>query len=105
MRVGVAAAIVDGTRVEGDVEVEDGRVAAVGLPGGGAGIAAPGFVDLQVNGFGGVDLLAEPERAGEIATALARTGVTAWQPTLITDAPERTLAALRAIAAGGPVGV
>jgi N-acetylglucosamine-6-phosphate deacetylase len=51
MRVGVAAAIVDGTRVEGDVEVEDGRVAAVGLAGGGAGIAAPGFVDLQVNGF------------------------------------------------------
>jgi N-acetylglucosamine-6-phosphate deacetylase len=105
MRVGVAAAIVDGTRVEGDVEVEDGRVAAVGLAGGGAGIAAPGFVDLQVNGFAGVDLLTEPERAGEIATALARTGVTAWQPTLITDAPERTLAALRAIAAPGAVGV
>ena len=105
MRLGVAAAIVDGSRVEGDVEVADGRVVSVGGAGGGSGLAVPGFVDLQVNGFAGVDLLAEPERAPELATALARTGVTAWQPTLITDAPERTLAALRAIAAPGVVGV
>jgi N-acetylglucosamine-6-phosphate deacetylase len=105
MRVGVAAAIVEGVRVDGDVEVEDGRIAAVGLAGEGEGIAVPGLVDLQVNGFAGVDLLAEPERAPALAAALARTGVTAWQPTLITAAPEQTLAALRSIAGPGVVGV
>jgi N-acetylglucosamine-6-phosphate deacetylase len=105
VRLGVAAAIVDGSRVEGDVEVADGRVAAVGLAGGGSGLAVPGLVDLQVNGYGGVDLLEEPERAPDLAAALARAGVTAWQPTLITDAPERTLAALRTIEAPGVVGV
>jgi N-acetylglucosamine-6-phosphate deacetylase len=105
MRLGVAAALVDGSVVDGDVEVEAGRIAAVGLAGGGTGIAVPGFVDLQVNGFAGVDLLAEPDRAAEVAAALARIGVTAWQPTLITDAPERTLAAQRALTAPGVVGV
>jgi N-acetylglucosamine-6-phosphate deacetylase len=106
MRLGVAAALVDGTRVEGDVEVEDGRIAAVGVAaGGGSGLAVPGFVDLQVNGFGGVDLLTEPGRAPDAAAALARTGVTAWQPTLITDAPDRIAAALRAIDAPGVIGV
>jgi N-acetylglucosamine-6-phosphate deacetylase len=106
MRLGVASALVDGARVEGDVEVDDGRIAAVGIAGGGgSGLAVPGFVDLQVNGFGGVDLLTEPGRAGEAAAALARTGVTAWQPTLITDSPERILAALRAIDAPGVIGV
>src|SRR5918995_966284 len=89
MRLGVAAAIVDRAR----------------LAGAGSGVAIPGLVDLQVNGFAGVDLLLEPERAPELARALARTGVTAWQPTLITDAPERTLRALRTIAAPGAVGV
>jgi len=106
MRLGVAAALVDGARVEGDVEVRDGRIAAVGLAGqGGSGLAVPGFVDLQVNGFGGVDLLTEPGRAPEAAAALARSGVTAWQPTLITDAPDRTRTALREIDAPGVIGV
>ena len=36
----------------------DGLIAGVGLAGGGGrGLAVPGFVDLQVNGFGGVDFL------------------------------------------------
>jgi N-acetylglucosamine-6-phosphate deacetylase len=70
--------------VAGDVEVIDGRVAAVGVGApGGSKIAAPGFVDLQVNGYAGVDFSA-PEEAG-YATAravLLRDGVTAFQPTL-----------------------
>jgi N-acetylglucosamine-6-phosphate deacetylase len=54
---------------------------------------APGFIDLQVNGFAGVDFQAADaeayRRAGE---ALLATGVTAFQPTFIT-APEVDLAA------------
>ena len=53
MRLGVEAALVEGRLVPGDVSVDDGLVTAVGLDGPGCGIAAPGFVDLQVNGFGG----------------------------------------------------
>jgi N-acetylglucosamine-6-phosphate deacetylase len=59
MRLGVSAALVDGVLVSGDVAVADGVIEAVGLPGASGGdIAAPGFVDLQVNGFAGVDLMA-----------------------------------------------
>jgi N-acetylglucosamine-6-phosphate deacetylase len=61
----------------------------------------PGFVDLQVNGFGGVDFLdADADgyrRAGE---ALLETGVTAYLPTLITSPEEQLLAAMREIPAG-----
>jgi N-acetylglucosamine-6-phosphate deacetylase len=103
MRLGVTAALVDGMLLPGDVAVEDGVVTAVGVGvGGGQGIAAPGFVDLQVNGFAGVDFQgADSEaylRAGE---ALLATGVTAFQPTFIT-APEVDLAtALRAMPVEG----
>jgi N-acetylglucosamine-6-phosphate deacetylase len=99
VRLGVAAALVRGELVAGDVEVDDGVVVDIGLAGGVPGrIAVPGFVDLQVNGFGGVDFLAASTedyvRAGE---ALLSTGVTAYQPTFIT-APEATIAeALRAL--------
>jgi N-acetylglucosamine-6-phosphate deacetylase len=105
MRLGVEAAIVEGVLLPGDVEVEDGRVAAVALDGRpGRGLAVPGFVDLQVNGFGGVDFAnadaAAYRRAGE---ALLQTGVTAFQPTLVT-APEADLvAALREVPAD-PIG-
>jgi N-acetylglucosamine-6-phosphate deacetylase len=61
-------------------------------------VAVPGLVDLQVNGYAGVDLLTEPERAREVADALAEGGVTAWQPTLITSPTEQVLEATRALA-------
>jgi N-acetylglucosamine-6-phosphate deacetylase len=86
MRLGVAAALVGGELLGGDVEVIDGRVAAVGLgtPRGG-GIAAPGFVDLQVNGYAGVDFSAPGEDGYAVAgAALLRAGVTAFQPTIVT---------------------
>jgi N-acetylglucosamine-6-phosphate deacetylase len=92
VRLGVEAALVRGELVPGDVDVEDGVVTAVGLANGSRGcVAVPGFVDLQVNGFAGVDFLsasrADYGRAGE---ALLEGGVTAFQPTFIT-APESTL--------------
>jgi N-acetylglucosamine-6-phosphate deacetylase len=100
VRLGVEAAVVRGELVLGDVEVRDGLIEGVGLAGAGAGIAAPGFVDLQVNGYGGIDLLSEPERWREVDAMLAELGVTTWQPTLISAPPDRTLRALRAIKVG-----
>ena len=94
MKLGVEAALVRGEFVRGDVDVHDGVVTAVGLATAArGGVAVPGFVDLQVNGYAGVDFLAasraDYERAGE---ALLEGGVTAYQPTFIT-APEETLVA------------
>ena len=72
------------------------------------GLLAPGFVDLQVNGGGGVLLNAEPTVRGiaAIARAHARHGTTAILPTLITDAPAVTAAAIgaarQALAEGVP---
>ncbi len=49
MRLGVARAVSEGTIVDGDVEVEDGRVSAVGVaPSGRSGIAIPGFSKANV---------------------------------------------------------
>jgi N-acetylglucosamine-6-phosphate deacetylase len=98
-RLGVQAALVDGVFVAGDVEVVDGCIAAVGVAApGGRGFAVPGFVDLQVNGFGGVDFLdadtAGYRRAGD---ALLETGVTAYLPTLITSPEAQVLAAAREV--------
>ena len=98
MKLGVAASVVDGSLVRGDVEIEDGRVAAVGLPGGRTGLAIPGLVDLQVNGFRGVDVLqATSGEILELGVELARTGVLWYQPTLITAPPELTRLALASI--------
>jgi len=102
MRLGVEAAIVEGDLLRGDVEVADGRIVAVGLaPTRGGGIAAPGFVDLQVNGYAGIDFAAADaagyKAAGE---ALLEGGVTAYQPTLITAPEDSLIAALREVPAG-----
>jgi len=99
VRLGVQAALVDGQLLPGDVELVDGVVARYGLASAnGQGIAAPGFVDLQVNGFGGVDFLeADSEAYGRAGEALLETGVTAYLPTLITTPEEELLAALHAI--------
>jgi N-acetylglucosamine-6-phosphate deacetylase len=102
MKLGVAAALINGILVQGDVEVQEGLVVGYGLAGrNGRGVAAPGFVDLQVNGFGGVDFLdadtAAYARAGE---ALLETGVTAYLPTLITSPENQILAAMREVPLG-----
>jgi len=56
------------------------------------GMIAPGFVDLQVNGGGGVMLNDAPsvEAIRTICAAHAPFGTTALLPTLITDTPELT---------------
>lgn len=96
-RLGVRASF-DGTRlVAGDVLVADGRVAAIGVqpPAQSDLIAVPGLVDLQVNGFAGVDLqVADLDGFRAVGRALAATGVTAYQPTIITAARPQTERAL-----------
>jgi N-acetylglucosamine-6-phosphate deacetylase len=98
VRLGVEAAVVDGELIGGDVEIIDDRVAAVGLAGSGRGIAIPGLVDLQVNGFAGVDLAAADEDAyREISRALAASGTTSFQPTFVTASEEALTRALRRV--------
>ncbi|MGC2486760.1 MAG: N-acetylmuramic acid 6-phosphate etherase [Acidimicrobiales bacterium] len=90
-RLGVAAAFVDGSLIEGDVAIHDGEIVAVGLSHPGSGIAIRGLVDAQVNGYAGVDLLnAEVEQILEMGRALERDGVVAYQPTLITSEFDQT---------------
>jgi N-acetylglucosamine-6-phosphate deacetylase len=103
-RLGVKAAIVEGALVRGDLAVEDGRVVAAGLERGGRGrgVAVPGFVDLQVNGFGGVDFaVADADGYRSAGEALLATGVTAFQPTLITAPEGELVAALAEVPSGG----
>ncbi|HTW09505.1 MAG TPA: N-acetylmuramic acid 6-phosphate etherase [Acidimicrobiales bacterium] len=97
-RLGVGRAFVGGRLVPGDVEVADGRVSALGLSGGGTAIAAPGFVDLQVNGYAGVDCAsASLDDMLAMSLALAGHGVTAYQPTLISGDPGVTAASTAVI--------
>ena len=62
------------------------------------GLLAPGFIDLQVNGGGGVLFNEEPSVSGirTICQAHARFGTTALLATLITDTPEITKRAIDA---------
>ena len=66
-----------------------------------AGVLCPGFVDLQVNGGGGVMFNDSPDAATlrRMAKAHRSTGVVALLPTLITDTPDKTEAAIEAVAA------
>jgi N-acetylglucosamine-6-phosphate deacetylase len=98
MRLGVRAALVAGSWVEGDVSVEDGRVAEVGLRAAGRGLAAPGLVDLHVNGIAGVDFLhADADGYARAGRALAAHGVTAYQPTFVSSPPAALIEALRVV--------
>ena len=103
MRLGVAKALVGGEWVDGDVEVRDGRVAAVGVGApSGSRLAVPGLVDLQVNGYAGVDFSAPGEDGYARAGArLLGDGVTAFQPTIVTAPGDEMAAALGHVAAAG----
>lgn len=100
MRLGVAAALVEGEIVPGDVAIDGDVVSAVGIaPAGTSGLAAPGFIDVQVNGYAGIDFLAT-DAAGlqEAGLAMCAAGVTAFQPTLISSPEAAYGPALAAVA-------
>ncbi len=108
-----------GWHTDAAVLIRDGRIVALGaagevpadwartrLPAG--AFLAPGFIDLQVNGGGGVLLNDQPTAEGmrAIARAHRRTGTTACLPTLITDTREQMRAAIAAArSAAGSDGV
>ncbi|MCM2441123.1 N-acetylglucosamine-6-phosphate deacetylase [Agrobacterium vitis] len=93
--------IFDGTRFHDDqaLIVDQGRIAdiisentvpaALARVDAGSALVVPGFIDLQVNGGGGVLLNNQPDLEGirTICAAHARFGTTALLPTLITDHP------------------
>ena len=85
---GKFAAIADDTDVAPDID----RIDATGLR------IVPGFIDLQVNGGGGVLFNDQPDVDGirRICAAHAAYGTTALLSTLITDTPEITQRALQA---------
>ncbi|HVO97689.1 MAG TPA: hypothetical protein VMT15_06460, partial [Bryobacteraceae bacterium] len=63
---------------------------------------ASGFIDIQVNGFAGVDYNspeAPPEEIGRTLRTMFSTGVTRCFPTVITGDPEKMLGALKNLAA------
>jgi N-acetylglucosamine-6-phosphate deacetylase len=91
----------------GYVTIAGGQVADVGAgpPPGPAdielddGVLAPGFVDLQVNGFFGHELMAvRPDGWAEVVSRLPETGTTAFLPTFITAPIEQLTQALGAAA-------
>jgi N-acetylglucosamine-6-phosphate deacetylase len=89
------------------VLVEEGRIAGV-VPAEAAdrrterqeveGLLAPGFIDIQVNGGGGVLFNDQPTVEGirAIGAAHRRYGTTGFLPTLITDRREQMAAAVEA---------
>ncbi len=96
LKAGRAIRFVDGRAREfgPDAEVpRDGEV--VDLSG---DLLTPGYVDLQVNGGGGVMLNNDPsvDTLRRIAMAHRCLGVSVLLPTLITDSPEKTRATIEA---------
>ncbi|MDQ4104356.1 MAG: N-acetylglucosamine-6-phosphate deacetylase [Actinomycetota bacterium] len=90
-----AGVVVEGGRVVdvvADSQVERLRADVTLLD----GLLVPGLVDLQVNGYFGVDLIsATPAEWAAVAARLPGTGVTAFAPTFITGPLDRLTAGLR----------
>lgn len=102
---GRAVLVADG-RIQGVAALADVPADAALTDLGPEAVLAPGFIDWQVNGGGGVMLNDQPTVAGmtTIVAAHRRFGTTRLLPTLITDRPE-VMARLAEAAATLPTGV
>lgn len=66
-----------------------------------SGVLSPGFIDLQINGFGGADFAnCDADQWQAARHDLAQRGVTAIMPTITSDEPSTQL---RNVAAGGKI--
>ncbi|NUP98621.1 MAG: N-acetylglucosamine-6-phosphate deacetylase, partial [Armatimonadetes bacterium] len=100
-----------GTEQVVDVVTTGDRIAGVEAPagscdaGGTDWLLAPGWIDAQVNGYGGFDFNsgvwndqpASVEAAMKVVRLLHRSGTTQLCPTLVTNSPERLTEGLRRI--------
>jgi N-acetylglucosamine-6-phosphate deacetylase len=85
--------------IDGDVIVSIGAASAGAVPE--DQWILPGLVDIQVNGYAGVDLNGpdlDVEAVGRLVRSLHAVGVTRFCPTVCTQSRARMLGALRAIA-------
>src|ERR1035441_3734368 len=107
----IPAAAGTGVLEPGYVAVTAGRVSAVGAgppPGRpdvelATGVLLPGFVDLQVNGYYGVEMsAADPDGWALVRGRLPETGTTAFLPTFITAPLAELAAELRCVASFVP---
>ena len=100
--------LIEGTRILDVLPADDARCRAAQPHDLGGGLLLPGFIDLQVNGGGGVLFNDAPtlEAIRTIGAAHRQFGTTGFLPTLISadlDIVARAIAAVRgAIAAGVP---
>lgn len=101
----VGARLFDGVRFldAPALVVEDGILRGMGAAEGevvhlSGGVLAPGFIDLQINGAGGVavDGQVDVDRLRRICAVQARLGATGCLPTLITDTPQATRTVIEA---------
>jgi N-acetylglucosamine-6-phosphate deacetylase len=65
--------------------------------------ALPGFIELQINGLDERDFTTDPGAMWEVGGQLARHGVTAFLPTIVTSPRGTVEAAMRALAAAPDV--
>jgi N-acetylglucosamine-6-phosphate deacetylase len=93
------AILVEGAHIVAVVAQSDPRVARAKQHDLRGHLLLPGFIDVQVNGGGGVLFNETPtvEALADIAAAHRKFGTTGLLPTLITDTPEVMRAALKAV--------
>jgi N-acetylglucosamine-6-phosphate deacetylase len=86
-----------------EVAVDDGRISSVTALADTAELPwlAPGFIDLQVNGYRGIgfnDPALTPEKVAEVSLLMDQFGVTRYLPTLTTDSLDLLSQSLATIA-------
>ena len=101
------AVLVRGERIEAITRADDARVSGATKHDLKGQLLLPGFIDVQVNGGGGVLFNAEPtvEALAAIGAAHRKYGTTGFLPTLITDTADVMRKALDAVDAAIEQGV
>lgn len=92
--------VVLGESKPSDILIRDGKISSITSAGRGkcdagsaTSIIAPTLFDIQVNGYGGIDLQGRevlPEDVAKVDAKLQRIGVSHWIPTFITSSFENT---------------